>query len=446
VYLAPTADRNSGGRLALFAQLATLFLTGSMLWFFRIAPRLVQQSPVRLVLHALGFALLAWTWSSIIAFGLFLSMPPPARGRAAGRALRTAAVAVWFAPATILLSELSPGALAAALILVVAATRLVYSEIDPPLLVRHLWPSLAASLALQAGAASAVLRFPLLAAAWFVMGIALLTALSLLSGAAGPGRPPTLPRSIVGVLSTILLAAALTVGASRGFLRGSTGGPGGPSKTPDVPEADGQDLPGSFPGVVLRPEIAPFVTLVDPLPYLHRPAPGRAPARAFSIPFGGEYWLYRSPYDRPPRNSYFRRGSPARLSFSTPDRYPLRMVARQRLLQAIDMDCCGRLRIDILNADRYPWTISLEAVLVDEDSPGAPAQTLGTVRLSSVPDRGADPTPPVPETLDFTFPRSGPLKAFNLIEVIFRRDNIRSDKSSRVSIERFLLVPREGGL
>ena len=64
---------------------------------------------------------------------------------------RTAGVAVWFAPACILLSQLSPATLLAALVLVITATRLLYSEwsrrtppapraapVPPPGLVRRL--------------------------------------------------------------------------------------------------------------------------------------------------------------------------------------------------------------------------------------------------------------------------------------------------------------------
>src|SRR5258708_22958803 len=59
---------------------------------------------------------------------LFLAIARSVRHDALLLALRTSATAVWFAPAAILLTALSPAAIGAALVLVISATRLLYSQ------------------------------------------------------------------------------------------------------------------------------------------------------------------------------------------------------------------------------------------------------------------------------------------------------------------------------
>ena len=90
--------------------------------------------------------------------------------------------------------------------------------------------------------------------------------------------------------------------------------------------------------------------------------------------------------------------------------------------------------------DRHPGTVSVEAALIDRERPGV-AESLGIPAVTSVPDLKADRTIPVPETLDFRFPSSPRLDRFDEIKVIFHRVIGRMDKSARVSIERFVLLP-----
>jgi hypothetical protein len=91
-----------------------------------------------------------------------------------------------------------------------------------------------------------------------------------------------------------------------------------------------------------------------------------------SIPFSGEYWMFRWPFARPPQNSFFQRGTPSLLSFKSTDHRPLQMEARHKLDQPIALSCCRMINLDIRNADRFPNTIALELVLINNDLPGAP--------------------------------------------------------------------------
>jgi hypothetical protein len=62
--------------------------------------------------------------------------------------------------------------------------------------------------------------------------------------------------------------------------------------------------------------------------------------------------------------------------------------------------------------------------------------------VTSVPDLKADPVSAVAETLDFAVPPGPSVGFFNEMTVVYHRDYWRGDKSARVSIERFILIPR----
>ena len=109
-------------------QFAGLVATGWIIWITTVSPRLHRFTWSSLVMHALGYAVFAWAWSACITFGLYLTIPSDEREDMLRVTLRTSTAAVWFAPAMILFTQLSPAALAASLALVVSATRLLYSQ------------------------------------------------------------------------------------------------------------------------------------------------------------------------------------------------------------------------------------------------------------------------------------------------------------------------------
>jgi len=491
--------------LALFVQVAGLFATGWVIWISSVSPRLDRYSWASLAGRALGYALFAWAWSVAITFGLYLAIPRRERGDVVWATLRTSTTAVWFAPAIILLTQMSPAALAAALVLVISATRLLYSQwrllfppLEPapayapldllfgegepaPLLIRELVPALAVSLCLQSGVTAMMLHIPLLAGALFATCASMATIFAISSGASDAGRTRDLPRSVLGVVLTILLAAGMTVGGMSGRVMRHSGPPGNShsghepdpvestrallrelfygEQPPDAQKAQGtpaskdaadqvSKLPqdattfpdGSYPGVILVSELKPVTRLVAPVA-ANRGLSGVAP-RPYSILFGGDYWMFRWPYRRPPQNSYFRKGNPSTLSFSTTDHWPLMMEAHQKLDQPIDLNCCSQVQVEVRNADRYPGTVTLELFAMATDSPGAPSISLGSAQVQSVPDLKRDPVAAVPETLQFAISADEALDACNELKVVFRRDRSRADKSARVAVERFVLVPK----
>jgi len=404
--------------------------------------------------------------------------------------LRAASPGVWFAPAILL--PFTPYGITTAVVLVIGATRLLCSssetadwsgfhdvkvlrsgELSMEALPRHLVPALAVSAGLQGAVCLALLGHSAAAAGLLSISVAIFTSVAIALGAWTENRPPNLPRSVFGLCLTFLLAMLVgqfTGGAGSGFgfgagsARSAFFGPRAPEAadpavaigptnpkppepaltpppgatgevTPNVNVSD-SNVPGSFPGVILWPEVKPEVALVAPYP-LVRGSGAPALVRPFVIPFGGEYWMFRWPFARPPHYSFFRRGSPAKLAFSTTDRTPLQMEALQKLDRTIDLACCSQIEVAVENADHTAAGIGLELVVIDTEAPYKPTLSLGTLNLHSTPQAST----PMLETLDFRVPASPRLTQFDEFKVVFHRDPRLQDHSSRVAIQRFTLIP-----
>jgi hypothetical protein len=481
----PSVPKPLTGRFGMLVQVASLLVTGVLVWNSAVRPQLLFLPLMDVLARALAFALLAWILSACITAGLYYIVPGLRSTDVVASAIRSAMVGVWFAPACILHSHLSPASLAAALILVVAATRLLYSEwtathprpepkptpdlglfgsftVRRPIVTRELVTGLAAAVSLQSGTVAAMRHHPLLAGAWFVLSAAIVTLFAMVTGAVEDPRPPTMPRSAIGMAMTVLLAAGLTVGGIRaahgrgsGDGSGDTDGPGAEGakrgayasardvlkelfgdeekagaadnarKTPAIVPGILPD--GSFPGVILWPEVKPVTRLVAPPP--NGISTGAALERSYDLPFAGQYLFYRFPQLRPPPTSILQRGSPAALAYSTVDRRPLNMDAIQKLDEPIDLSCCRAIRIDIWNADPFPGTVTLQLY--------ANETLLGFAPVKSTPDFSKDPVVAVPETLEFP---TAPVVATEF-KVVFRRTLARNFKSARIAIDRFVLVP-----
>jgi hypothetical protein len=84
----------------------------------------------------------------------------------------------------------------------------------------------------------------------------------------------------------------------------------------------------------------------------------------------------------------------------------------------------------------------VELVLLNSEFPTTGAQSLGRSVVASMPDINKDPVTPVRETLDFAMPAAPVIEAFDEFKVVFLRDRRRMDKSAKIAIDRFVLVPR----
>lgn len=485
----PAAHRRN---LMLFVQIAGLLATSWIVWSVSLLPRLGREPLTGVIVQALSYTLLVCLSSAVITFSLYLLVARSFQEDAIRMALRTSASAVWFAAATILLADLSTATIPAALVLVVSTTRLLYSQFRlthpddsratvaplghpifdplPPLRIRAVVPGLAASFAIQGGIVILPIGYPLLASALFCLAVAMITLGTHLAGLCHDVTSVSLPRSTLGFVLTLILAAGLTVGGLSGSLGGEAHWHSrlqprpGPFESARALlhkffEGDGENqikqpvtnlyLPpsgsveitdNSFPGVVLLPEAKPDQpVLIAPSASALRASPDAAPNKPVSIPFTGQYWMYRPPSDRPPRTSHVQQGTPLALSFRTTDHAPMVMEAYQNLDRAIDTKCCRAIQIEISNLDRYPSTVALELVLIDMEAPTQQMVSLGTALVASRPRGNAMPAS---EILEFAMKSSAQLRQFDEFKVIFHRDPMRHERSARISVDAFVLLPR----
>jgi hypothetical protein len=214
------------------------------------------------IAFALGIALAALVWSAVIALTLrFLSRNlrraevPPATPQSWARA-------VWFAPATILLLGFSPLSVAAGLVLVIGATRLVLAGALPvEVLPRHFVPALVIATVFQSAAVSVIMGHRLPGAGLLALSAAMLTTAALVLGAWLERHPPNVWRSVVGLGVIVLLGIlAGRVTLSRGGggdaesaqTASKTGAAAGSPQT-QIPQEKigGASVPGGYPGVIL---------------------------------------------------------------------------------------------------------------------------------------------------------------------------------------------------
>ena len=155
--------------------------------------------------------------------------------------------------------------------------------------------------------------------------------------------------------------------------------------------------------------------------------------RTVGIPFSGQYWLFRSPARRPPQGAVIRRGTPAALSFHTPDRWPMEMEAHQKLDTPIGIKCCSAIQMMIENRETDANAAAgLELTLIDSALPNSPLN-LGAPASGVNAERE--------QTLTYRMPSVAWLTKFDELKVNFRRGFNRADKSAKIAIERFVLVP-----
>ena len=255
--------------------------------------------------EALFYVILAWIGGGIVTFWVYFVVALADLPRAARFSLRTSAPAMWFAPAIVLLSTPFAAAFLVSLLLVANATRQLISQwgviesptpriepvgaraalmfrTAPPETAFLSWnsaPVLMGAFTAQAGLVALLWRHQFRAAILFTISTAILTSLSISTGAYRPGKPPRLPHSALSVVWTFLLAAALTTGAIAVRGRGGAGAPGvadssdpaGQSGAQAAKQAgarsnDNAGFGGDFPGVILLPPLQPHTTLVAPLP------------------------------------------------------------------------------------------------------------------------------------------------------------------------------------
>jgi hypothetical protein len=198
-------------------------------------------------------------------------------------------------------------------------------------------------------------------------------------------------------------------------------------------------VPGAvFPGVILYPQLKPVVTLVAP-PTKALAGSGTKPAEPLSIPFNGVYWLWRFPEDELPATAVRKYGNPDEMGFRSTDGSSLWMEANQNLGKTITLDWYSAIQVVIDNADAQAKAVAMELMLGNTAVEGRPFISLGTQNVSARTVGKADV--PVSQTLTYRVPDQMKLGKFDEVKVVFRLQWLRRDKSAKIAINRFVLVP-----
>jgi hypothetical protein len=196
-----------------------------------------------------------------------------------------------------------------------------------------------------------------------------------------------------------------------------------------------------FPGIKLYPEAEPHTRLVAP-PLGGNKSFGVARSDPVSIPFDGVYWFWRGPSDRPPSNSIVMHGSPSARFFRSTDG-GMSMEARQNLGFMVDPKRYGAIELFIENADPFPNTVSILLKIRDTTVPGKTLLSLGMEGVSTPASPGGSGVGRT-QMLRFRIPSAIAIGSFDELTVSYYLKGARSDRSARIAIERFRLVPRGG--
>lgn len=489
--LTPTEPWRPQAGLVLSAQLASLVATGWIVWSVAASSRPHKQSLAGVVTESAADALLALVCAGAIMTAFQLVSARSMGADALRISLRTARTSIWLAPTAILLSRLSPLAVGAALALVIDITQMLYSQwaelesvAGTPPAGSYTWLRASACAVALGGQTTIVCLWmgaPVLAATLLCFSAAGLTLLCMAADAYRSREPSNLPDSLLRILLTLILAQGLTVsgrllsldsgaqatgeadpqvrrsplGSARALIRklsepnrdqqDASRKPNKVITTLYQPSAGIEITDKSYQGVILWPQVRETqrVRVVPSPARLSSPLlPALAPT-PLRIPFSGQYWMFKPPLAAPPRGSFFRRSSPLDLSFLTTDHEPMSMKALQKLDPPLHLACCRAIQLSISNADRFPGTVALEVLLIDTQSPVQLVQSLGRRDVLSRPNvKGLNlAVLPVTEVLEFPVPRSARIRKFDVIQVLFHRALFRSNRSARISLEHFILVP-----
>lgn len=216
-------------------------------------------------------------------------------------------------------------------------------------------------------------------------------------------------------------------------LQGTTGtGSGGAyaARPPaDAQPKSGHEEFGEFTGVILVPDLPKSKSL----PRL--PNPSAEPASdtdPLTIPFDGVYWFFRFPYQKPPIDAATLHGTPDDIRFRSAGRVVLRMEARQGLPRQFDSARLAKIDMAIRNTETEAAVLHAEIILSNTSLPGEPRESLGVQLI----DSGEK------QTLSFAVPPYPLLPEFNTLTVRIQRSGALITQSARVSIDRFVLIPR----
>jgi hypothetical protein len=182
---------------------------------------------------------------------------------------------------------------------------------------------------------------------------------------------------------------------------------------------------GGIPGLILYPGKKKAQTVT--LPPAYRLQVTLSPSKPVSIPFTGEYHLFRESSSQIPPGAEVRGGSPLDAVYVTTNNTPMETDAYQDFDPPVDFSTCGRILLTLTSGEVFP--ASATVVLVGAEKVGE----IGPEIFGMSAEKE--------ETLEFRIPVAPQAKVKG-IRVIFRHNPMEASHSTQVAIQRFTFLPR----
>jgi hypothetical protein len=403
------------------------------------------------LVYALFYVLLAWVCAAgaMLWLGAALSMED--MSGLLVTAIRSSVPSMWLVPALVLLTAPVPALSAAGLILIANTTRLLISRSVPPRLAGRmlapagLAPAVAGSLAFQSGMCAIWLGYALASACLFVFGTAVWTLSSIARGSFQPRSGRNLRHASLSMVTTVILTVLLSTGVlamdpdpseklsffqtTQALLSRLAHAPEPqPAPAPKVmPLAKtSKDLSvagkSGVPGVILRPERKGERQHI----YIES-GEKRSLTRTLTFPFTSEYHLFLTSSRQLPPDAVVHPGTPLDESYLANTGSSMETEGYQVLHPPVDFRECGKILVGISSGEITPASASVHLVAAGREL------DLGSEIF------GLDPA--AKETLEFKVPELQSSLMVRAIRVLFRRNPVQQDQSTKVAIERFTLVP-----
>jgi hypothetical protein len=475
----------AGPHVSLWRFGVEVLLLGAAWWLMSSewGPLVRSESPAKIVGGAIWRLLLAWFAATAITLWTYLVTSRDDFGDLLAAAFKSAVYAVWFVPAILLVAPpASALAQIAGILLSANAARLVVANPAPrrrsrlrrawklphrlfgssrmPLgpISRESTPAMVGTLALQATALLLWIGQAQAAVVLVALGVGGLTWTSVARGAYRLGKRSHRFHLAVNVLGCLLVSVSLSVVRLQ-FASPGTPGSGDtdgllaatreevqrlvglepvlpapvPKPKPIVtkvvaPEVDLDKLgKGGMPGLILRPKAGTEAQSVT-IPPTYRLHISLSPSKPISIPFTGEYRLFRVSSGELPPGSFERSGAPIDSIYVTTNGGPMQTEAYQPFDPPVEFSTCAKVLITLQSGEMFPASASL-LLVADAGTQEVGPEIFG---LSAADE----------ETLSFTVPPAPNGFLVKALRVIFRRNPMEASHSTQVALERFTFIPR----
>jgi hypothetical protein len=156
--------------------------------------------------------------------------------------------------------------------------------------------------------------------------------------------------------------------------------------------------------------------------------PRIAPAEAPTLPFIGEYHLFRESAGGLPKGAVVETGTPLERVYATNNGGPMETVAVQTFEPPIDLSLWGKVLVTVTTAEATPVLASMQLVAEDSVEEG------GTELMGMKPERQ--------QALEFHVPFTPRSLLVREIWISFLHPGPDRDKNVQLAVERLTLVPR----